>query len=357
MLLTWEDRSTGEDSFVVEASRDSRPFVPLIVVPGESTSVELLLTAGAWRFRILAVDQDVSSVPSNEAGVVQIGFCIPDIDILCLGHHRFRIQVSWRNQHAAPGQPNTGAGGAVQAGTESGFFWFFTPDNLELVVKVLDGTTVNGHFWVFWGALSDVEYTITVEDVTTGQVRQYHNPPGQICGGSDTAAFPLPDGSGGFARTAGAAGPSTPPPAAGPFAVASGPATRFLAVDAPASTHAAAHPFVPCEPDDETLCLLGGTLAVTVEWRDQHNGGTGVGHALPYTDLTGFFWFFHPENVELVVKALDETAVNGKLWVFCGALTDVGYTIRVENRADGHAVRTYENPPGVICGRGDAAAF
>jgi hypothetical protein len=109
--------------------------------------------------------------------------------------------------------------------------------------------------------------------------------------------------------------------------------------------------------DDETLCLLDGMLAVTVDWTDHHNGGSGVGRARPYTDLTGFFWFFHPENVELVVKALDGRTVNGKIWVFYGALSDVGYTIRVENREDGHAVRTYTNPPGTICGNGDTAAF
>jgi hypothetical protein len=208
---------------------------------------------------------------------------------------------------------------------------------------------------VFWGGLSDVEYTIEIEDVTTQVVRIYHNPPGQICGGSDTRAFPQEVGAGGFVR-AGAA-PSTALASPAPFAVASGPATRFVALDAPATTTAPLHPPQPCVPDDETLCLLDGMLAVTVDWTDQHNGGSGVGQAVPYTDISGFFWFFHPENIELVVKALDGRTVNGKIWVFYGALSDVGYTIRVENREDGHAVRTYTNPPGTICGNGDTAAF
>lgn len=56
------------------------------------------------------------------------------------------------------------------------YFWFFHRDNLELVVKMLDGRIVNGRFWVFYGALSDVEYTLRVTDRVTGDVKAYDNP-------------------------------------------------------------------------------------------------------------------------------------------------------------------------------------
>ena len=78
---------------------------------------------------------------------------------------------------------------AVPGTDKTGFFWFFNPTNVELVVKALDGTTVNGHLWIFFGALSDVEYTIAVTDTGTGLAESYHNPPGKICGGADTEAF------------------------------------------------------------------------------------------------------------------------------------------------------------------------
>ncbi len=71
----------------------------------------------------------------------------------------------------------------------SGSFWFFRPDWAELTVKLIDGRGTNGKFWFFYGALSDLEYTITVTDTTTGTVRTYHNDPGNICGGADTKAF------------------------------------------------------------------------------------------------------------------------------------------------------------------------
>lgn len=114
------------------------------------------------------------------------GSCTGGGDELCLLGGRFRVKVSWRNQHAGG---TTGAGTAVPRTDESGLFWFFDRQNLELAVKVLDGRAVNDRFWVFYGALSEVEYWIEVEDTATGARRIYHNPPGYLCGQGDTAAF------------------------------------------------------------------------------------------------------------------------------------------------------------------------
>jgi hypothetical protein len=61
--------------------------------------------------------------------------------------------------------------------------------NLELAVKVVDGTAVNGHNWFFYGALSDVAYTLTVTDTVSGVSKTYRNPQGQLCGSGDTATF------------------------------------------------------------------------------------------------------------------------------------------------------------------------
>jgi hypothetical protein len=60
---------------------------------------------------------------------------------------------------------------------------------VELIVKVLDGRAVNGHFWVFYGALSDVQYTLTVTDTQTGTSKPYVNPQGTLASEADTAAF------------------------------------------------------------------------------------------------------------------------------------------------------------------------
>lgn len=57
------------------------------------------------------------------------------------------------------------------------------------MVKVLDARRVNGKFWVFYGALSNVEYTVTVTDMQTGAVKTYFNPQGQMASVADTSAF------------------------------------------------------------------------------------------------------------------------------------------------------------------------
>ena len=54
---------------------------------------------------------------------------------------------------------------------------------------MLDARALNGKFWVFYGALSNVEYTIRVTDTETGQVKTYTNPNGTFASVGDTDAF------------------------------------------------------------------------------------------------------------------------------------------------------------------------
>ncbi|MGH9367567.1 MAG: hypothetical protein ACRD3M_07825 [Thermoanaerobaculia bacterium] len=56
-------------------------------------------------------------------------------------------------------------------------------------MKILDGRAINAHFWVFFGALTNVGYTITVMDTVTGAVRTYDNLEGRLASGADTEAF------------------------------------------------------------------------------------------------------------------------------------------------------------------------
>ena len=56
-------------------------------------------------------------------------------------------------------------------------------------MKVLDGRLVNGHFWVFYGALSDVHYMVNVTDTQTGVTVSYENPQGTLASVADTNAF------------------------------------------------------------------------------------------------------------------------------------------------------------------------
>jgi hypothetical protein len=113
--------------------------------------------------------------------------CAPNATTLCLNDERFLVQAQWTDHSG-----NSGAASVVPnaVSTESGVLWFFGPDNWELLIKVLDGCGVNGHYWVFGAAATDVAYVIQVTDTLTGEVRTYINPLGTRSPAiTDTGAF------------------------------------------------------------------------------------------------------------------------------------------------------------------------
>jgi hypothetical protein len=108
-----------------------------------------------------------------------------DATTLCLNAQRFTVSVIW----SSDGGATLHAGTAIAMSGDTGYFWFFDSANVELVVKVLDGRAINGKFWVFYGSLSDVSYTITVTDTVTHAQRTYTNPQGHMASAADTSAF------------------------------------------------------------------------------------------------------------------------------------------------------------------------
>jgi hypothetical protein len=91
----------------------------------------------------------------------------------------------------------------------------------EVFVKMLDARPIGQGFWVFWGGLTDLEYTLTIRDTVTGATKVKHNPvtDSQVCLGADTGGFPslaTPTPT----RTPPAATPTrTPTPPSGPTVV------------------------------------------------------------------------------------------------------------------------------------------
>lgn len=113
-----------------------------------------------------------------------VNACLPDQTTLCLNQGRFKVQVSFQTSTIP-----AGVGNAIPLTGDTGSFWFFSPDNLELMIKVLDGRVINGKFWFFLGALSDVAYTVTVTDLTTSTVKTYSAAQGHQTALNDTSAF------------------------------------------------------------------------------------------------------------------------------------------------------------------------
>ncbi|MXZ38746.1 MAG: hypothetical protein F4Z19_10935 [Holophagales bacterium] len=107
----------------------------------------------------------------------------PD-DALCFHEGSFRVQTTWK-----AGDDSGAARPRALEGLDGGLFSFFGPENPELLVKVLDGCGVNGHYWVYLAAATDVEFEVRVTR-HDGASKVYRHGGGQLAPAQgDTGAF------------------------------------------------------------------------------------------------------------------------------------------------------------------------
>lgn len=369
VILMWDGTTGAETGFVVERRRvgsrtgdggfefDEGPFETAAEAPAGATQVVLgdLEPGTTYNLRLQAVNENGGSpfagpVAATTETATPPAPCVEGGRDLCLLDDRFQVQAMFKDPFNGGA---TGFGTAVPFSSDSGLYWFFNPDNIELITKMIDARTLTDSFWFFYGALSSVEYWIVVTDTDGGQVRTYYNPPRVLGAEADTRAFlvlePQPQGL-------------------RPSVGHAGDAIRSGVLELPASPPVPVAPLTQagtaggdCQPDTTTLCLLDDRFRVTVDWsnpRAEGEGSSGQGMALPLegNDTTGTFWFFRAENLELLVKMIDATSFNGKFWVFFGGLTDLPYTLRVEDTVTGN-FKQYENPFGDLIGETDTAAL
>ena len=219
---------------------------------------------------------------------------------------RFCIQAFWRSHDGS-----TGEGNGVRFGDDSAYLWFFGPRNVELTVKVLDACSIPSaeNFWVFVSGTTNVRVLLRVTDRWTGRQVQYFNPRGRNF-------QPITDTHG--VKTCGALRPPT---------VAAG-----------------TQPHIPAPEGAETLPLIGGRFEARVRWTD-FQGGTGQAHGVAFSSDSGYFWFFDPDNTEIVLKVLDACTfpVDPSHWVFTGGLTNVEVDVEVKDTWTGRTYRVH-NP-------------
>jgi hypothetical protein len=134
--------------------------------------------AGNWYVQVLS-----ASHPGGEIRG-QLDGCIANAETLCLHDGRFAVSLRWNRE------TEVGDAIAVRETGDSGMFWFFRPSNLEALVKVLDGCDVNGHYWVFLAATTNVGYELKVVDTLFEETVTYANTRGNVAQPRlDTAAF------------------------------------------------------------------------------------------------------------------------------------------------------------------------
>jgi hypothetical protein len=144
-------------------------------------------------------DFDVNGAHSSHCDPVTVtttqgasgGICTPDNTTLCLSGSRFKVTLGAKDDPARTGASSFGV--AVPRADTFGFFSVpgltGDPKNLEVFVKIVNATTLDGHFWVFLGGLTDLEYSLSITDTLTGRTRVYRKPLFSTCGWNDTSAF------------------------------------------------------------------------------------------------------------------------------------------------------------------------
>ena len=226
-----------------------------------------------------------------------------DPSALCLGDNRFRAFATWNSED------NQGVGTAIPLTTDSGYFHFFSPDNVEILVKVLDGCFVNGAYWLFAAGLTNLEVELTVQDLVSGVERQYTSQNGQIFAPiQDIRAFYDCPGS---------------------IPIVESP--ERVTTTTPATELAKG---LGCVPDGTTACLNEGRFRVEMI-RDTSTEDPRPAFAEMLTSDTAYFWFFTSNNVEILVKVLDACDTFDQFWIFTSGLTNVGTTLTITDTQTG----------------------
>jgi len=309
----------------------------------------------------------------------------------------FQASVRWSN----PRDGSSGTGHAQRLARDSGAFWFFSPDNLEVTIKVLDGRAINGRWWVFISSMTDLQFEVDISRAggpaktyvqTAGANRNFIDINASFDEGPEpvipswpeivltperpTAAdpvhvemavgSPLPgltyDGRQGnrflfsdFSWGWPSGGEPPPPNLRFTAETVAGPlAPGIYAVDfRMGGEHHLGRTFEVTPARPALRLRESGEDHFDIEVRYRLPGQTGFAAAPPVslTRDAGYFYFLDPKNVEVTAKIVDGRAVNGHWWLFLANMTTVELEIEATRcPPDGLPVpcvtKTYVQQPG-----------
>lgn len=160
----------------------SEPGSPVtaFAIPSELVPFDTVVVLQSFG-RLTAPGAAPTNADPSSSTLVHAG-AAPCLGDCMVGAGRFQVSVEWPSD---AGATVSGAEGA------NGSFWFVSPENIDLLVKVLNGCGAGSdHYWVFAGSLTDVQATISVTDTSTGAVSTYTDPLGTgFAPILDTSAF------------------------------------------------------------------------------------------------------------------------------------------------------------------------
>jgi hypothetical protein len=172
--LSWAAGDSSTKSFNVPILEDS------IDEGNETVSLRLSNPTGG---AVLDADRDTSvlSILDDDGSTTP---CSTSSSTGCAQGSRFSFEATFRTSSGQIGRGTV----VPQPGGNSATIWFFSADNAEILVKVLDacGFTAAPAYWVFYAATTNVDFTLHVTDTHTGLTKEYKNLLGQ-------AALPVQD--------------------------------------------------------------------------------------------------------------------------------------------------------------------
>jgi len=233
--------------------------------------------------------------------------------------------------------PRTGTTGQGQVLSQNDIYGIFSipaitsnAGNPEVIIKMVDATGIGQSYWVFYGALTDLSYTLVVKEAATGLTKTYNDAKigTTVCGKFDTSGF------GSSSSTIEPAGWSA---VASPSRAAAGASNTLRLLSA--------HPF-----------------DITLSATDPRTGGTGQGQVIGQNDIYGIFSIpaitSNASNPEVIVKMVDASGIGQNYWVFYAALTDLNYTLAVQEASTGTTKSYNDAKVGTtVCGKFDTSGF
>ena len=101
--------------------------------------------------------------------------CHSSLNRVCLQKGRFSVEGTFSYENSSSGLYENGKMKVKEAMLDdsASLFYFFDENNIEIIIKVLDGCGVNGKYWIFGSVTTDLDYTLTVMDHATGTKLSY----------------------------------------------------------------------------------------------------------------------------------------------------------------------------------------
>ena len=145
------------------------------ICPG-AASVQVLSGDLLMHFRKLSTGADPPPVGDYTD-------CVPEDALFTFDYYRVKLCYETPDGKVGQGRPKS------IGSSESGLIWFFSRDNIELLIKVLNGCSINGHRWVYVAPATDVAFNLYVEKTTDGTRWVFRNRQGAQSVGRDTEAL------------------------------------------------------------------------------------------------------------------------------------------------------------------------